>query len=386
MKRQRLYPLSFWVFWAAVLPLALIALAVFLAVSSRRDDLVFDRLDLWWLGLAVPVAGLLTIYGAFRRRRAVERFASPRLAPLLIQGLSPAAQSFRGGCFVCAIAFLVMAIIGPRWGIYMEKQRVFGRDIVVALDLSRSMLATDVEPNRLERAKQEIRQQLTERGAFVHENRLALLAFAGTTSLRLPLTTDTHAFRSKLEQLEVGDVPRGGTAIGEAITAAVELFAGSPPEAEKIILVFTDGEDHEGAPVEAAAAAWNQNNVRVYTVGVGDPARTVGAPVPAAPGSDKPLLHDGQIVFSKLNEPSLREIASAGSGEYAPVQQLFRIVNRVGATRKAELSAEERRRHQPRYQWFVAAALLLLFLETIIRSTARPAGEQPQRLWQEEAA
>jgi Ca-activated chloride channel family protein len=284
-----------------------------------------------------------------------------------------------------ALACLVAGIVGPRWGIYMEKQRVFGRDIVVALDVSRSMLAEDVEPNRFERAKREIRQQLTERGAFAQSNRLALLAFAGSTSLRMPLTTDTVAFRSKLEQLTIGAAPRGGTAIGDAIRKSVDLFAKSPAEAEKIILLVTDGEDHEGGPVDAAREAWDKDGIRVYTIAVGDPSSAVGAQVPAGPGSDKPLLYQGQIVFSKLNSEALREIAQAGAGEYVPVTEMFRAVNKISSMKKAELSAEERMRHQPRYQWFVAAALLLLLVESLISDMRKDAGE-PMRIWQQEAA
>jgi Ca-activated chloride channel family protein len=386
MTTQRVYPLAPWLLGVVIGPIAILALAVGLAVTTNREDLLFDRLDLWWLAAAVPVAGLVCLYGVLRRRRAISAFASAKLAPLLTHRVSPSRQAVRAGLVVAAIALLTLGIIGPRWGVYVQKQQIYGRDIVVALDVSRSMLAADVEPNRFERAKREIRQQLTERGAFSQENRLALLGFAGSTSLRMPLTTDTVAFRSKLEQLQIGSVPKGGTAIGEAITAARELFTKSPTEAEKFILLFTDGEDHEGGPVGAAKSAFQDQGVRVFTVGVGDPARTIGAQVPNAPGSDKPLLHDGQIVFSKLNEDSLREIATAGGGDYAPVQQLFRLVNRIGSMKKAELTAEERTRHQPRYQWFVAAALVLLVLEGLISEAGRPSAAQPLRVWQQEAA
>ena len=386
MTTPRLYPWLTWVLWAAVLPAGIVGVAVSLAALSQREDLMFDRLDLWWLVSAVPAASAVLLYAMFRRKQALVRFGSERLAPLLVARITPSKQAARGGLLVAAIAFLIMGIIGPRWGIYLEKQRVFGRDIIVALDVSKSMLAADVEPNRFERAKREIRQQLTERGSFVHENRLGLLAFAGSTSLRLPLTMDTVAFRSKLEQLPVGAAPRGGTAIGEAIRAATDLFAKSPPEAEKLIILFTDGEDHEGGPVEAAAQAWGDHGVRVYTVGVGDPARVVGAQVPSAAGSDRPLLHDGQIVFSKLNEPALMEIARSGGGDYVPVQQLFRIVNKIGGMKRTELSAEERMRHQPRYQWFVAAALVLLLLESLISDIRKTSTDRPGRVWQQEAA
>ena len=175
---QRLYPLSAWLVWVAILPCVLLVTAVALVVTAERGVLLFDNPELWWVAAAAPVGGLLFLYGVVRRRKALARFASERLAPLLTRNVHASKQALRGGLLVTAILLISAALIGPRWGIYLEKQRIFGRDIVVALDVSRSMLAMDVEPNRLDRAKQEIRQQLTERGAFQLSNRLALLAFA----------------------------------------------------------------------------------------------------------------------------------------------------------------------------------------------------------------
>jgi len=193
------------------------------------------------------------------------------------------------------------------------------------------------------------------------------------------------AFRSKLEAVRVGDAPRGGTAIGEAIREATDLFVKSPEQATKIILLFTDGEDHEGGAVEAATAAFEEHNIRVYPIGVGDPMRTVGVQVPA--GADergKPLLYDGQIVFSKLDVPGLQRIAEAGGGQFATIQDLHRVVDVIAGMRKVELTTEERVRHTPRYQWFVAAALLLLGLETLIHERRSSVEKRAQRVWQQE--
>ena len=260
---------------------------------------------------------------------------------------------------------------------------MFGVDIVVALDASRSMLAEDVEPNRLERAKRDIQQQLIDRAVFERANRLSLLAFAGSTSLRLPLTTDHLAFSTKLDSLQVGAAPRGGTAIAEAIQAATDLFSKSPEEATKIILLLTDGEDHEGRPVEAAKQALEEHGIRTFTVAVGDPAQTVGARVPIREGGQrKPLLYDGQIVFSKLDVAGLQEIAEAGGGQYAPINQFPRLVNGMAQLRKTELTTEERMRHKPRYQWFLVAALILLGLETMIGERRTGTSDVPRRVWQ----
>jgi len=298
MNHRPLYPLSSWLIGVLVIPMTLIILGVMVISSIDKDDLIFDNAPQWWLILAIPLAGVLYMYGRLRKKQAVYRFTSDQLAPLLMDGLSPTRQVFRSGFLILAVLMIVTAIIGPRWGIYLEKQKVFGVDIVVALDLSRSMLVEDVAPNRLEYAKQRIREQLTERAVLARSHRLALIGFAGSTTLRLPLTTDHLAFRSKLDALYVGAVPRGGTAISDALRRSADLFSRSPQQATKIILLFTDGEDHEGDPVAEAKYTWQEHDIRVFTIGVGDPARTAGAVVPGmSGGSRKPMLHDGQIVF-----------------------------------------------------------------------------------------
>lgn len=385
MNRPPLYPTSPWLVWTILVPLGAIALMVTLAVTTKLGSLPFDHPQLWWLFSAAPAGGLLLLYGMWRRRRAVRRFASAELAPLLTARMSAGRQAFRGGLVVLALVMLAAGVLGPRWGMQLQKQKVHGVDIVAALDVSRSMLAADVQPNRLAAAKREIRQQLTERAVFKRSNRLALMAFAGDTSLKSPLSTDHVAFRNKLEQIGLGSAPRGGTAIGQAITSATDLFSRSPKDATRILLVFTDGEDHEGKPEEAAKAAFEAHNIRVFTIGVGDPALTAGAQVPSAEGSGKPLLKDGQIVFSKLNVAQLRSIAEAGGGQFAAIADFHFLVDAIASMKPVELGTEERMRHTPRYQWFVAAALALLGLEILIRDSRATAASVPQRVWQKEA-
>jgi len=385
MTQRQVYPLSTWVIWTLGLPGALLALGVALAAATDIGDLPFDNPGLWWLGGAGPVAGLMFLYGLARRRRALRRFTSDRLAALLASSVSPHRQALRASLVVLAIIMLTWAILGPRWGVYIEEQKVYGVDIVVALDVSRSMLAEDLEPNRLEHAKRAIRQQLTERAVFQRAHRLALMAFSGTTSLRVPLTTDHLSFRDRLESLKVGSVPRGGTAIAHALRDASDLFARSPEQATKIILLFTDGEDHEGDPVQEAQVLYERSDIRVFTIGVGNPARTVGAEVPSDDTAGaKPLLHDGQIVFSKLDSAGLREISGAGGGRYAPIGDLHVLVEAISEMSRTELAGEQRERHRPRYQWFLALALALVGIETLLSET-RPGFHETRRVWQQEA-
>ena len=385
MRRRTVYPMGPWLFWAVALPLATLALGAVVTVSIDIETLLFDHAHLWWLGGAVPLAGTLALYSMYRKRRMLSRFASGELAPMLTTNLSSAKQACRAGMFVLAVTCVVAGIIGPRWGIYLTKEKVRGVDVVVALDVSRSMLATDVSPDRLAVAKQRIRQQLTERTVFKRANRFGLVAFAGSTSMRLPLTTDTLAFRAKLETLDPSAVPRGGTAIAQAIRRSVDMFARSPEEATKVLLLVTDGEDHEGDPIAEAQLAWEEHGIRTYTIGVGDPALTVGARVPESAQSGKPMLHDGQIVFSKLDVEALRQVAGVGHGQYVPIEHLHQLVNAIAGMLQMELSTEDRIRHRPRYQWFILAALLLLAVETIMRDVRSVDGAAPQRVWQQEA-
>lgn len=383
MKRERHYSLGPWLLWAVILPLVLIAVGAGLVISTDAANLPFDNAHLWWITFAVPAAGLLCLFGAWRRRRALRRFASPTLSGLLVSGLSTGRQALRAGLVVMALVLISAAIIGPRWGLHLEERTVYGVDIAVVLDVSRSMLAKDVAPNRLEYAKEQIRQQLTEREIFQRANRLAMMAFAGSSSLRLPLTTDHLAFRRKLEEINVGDVPRGGTAIGSALQDAIDLFSRSPETATRIIFLFTDGEDHEGQLIEVAQLAEQEHGIRVYTIGVGDSSLSAGAPVPRNASPDaKPLLHEGQIVYSKLDVDGLRRIAEAGGGRYADISDLYRLVDHVAAMRVDELGTEERMRHRPRYQWFLAAALILLAVEIMMSSRRSTGSDEPRRVWQ----
>jgi len=386
MNRTNLYPWSVWITIVLVVPVMLMALGSVASAMTEVDTLAFDRPDLWWLGSLVPLAGLVVLYATLRKRRGLSRFTSNQLAPMLSGRVSAGRQALRAGFFVLALMFTVGAVIGPRWGVYLEKQTVHGVDIVVALDLSRSMLADDLAPTRLAAAKQRVREQLIDRSVFRSGNRLALLAFAGSTSLRLPLTTDHLAFRTKLNQLQVGDVPRGGTNIAGALQRSIELFDRSPEGATKIIVLVTDGENHEGDEVAEAQRAWKEHGIRVFAVGVGDPSRTVGVQVPAADGrAGKPTLYDGQIVFSKVDVDGLRRMTEAGGGYYVPIEDLHQLVNAIAGMHGAELGTEEHLRHKPRYQWFLAAALLMLVCETMI-GEVRPADDRtPQRVWQQEA-
>lgn len=369
------------------MPPVLIGLLVALIVFTDAGSLPMDRRALIYFVLLVPITGLGYWYGLIRRRRAMRRFALPQTAALLAAGVSPGRQALRAGMVLLALFLVIIALLGPRWGKYLEKREAYGVDVVVAMDVSRSMLARDLKPNRLEYAKGQLRIHLTERSAFANSNRLGLLAFAGSASMKAPLSLDHLFFQQALANININSAPRGGTAIAEAIYDSVGFFRSSPDEAMKILLVVTDGEDHEGGPVKAAEDVYNDYGIVTYTVGVGDPDSPVGAEVPSAPGPGaKPLVYDGQLVISKLEDKQLREIADSGQGKYVSIRDLGSLVNQLSDLQQQRLTTEERLRNRPRYQWFLAPAILLLLLEPMVRDRRRNGQTELERTWQQEMA
>jgi len=386
MTHQRIYSLPHWV--AAVLlgPVVALTVGLLIVVVIAPNSVQFDGLSYWWLLPVVVMLGAICMIGAMRRQRALERFTSQELVPLLADRVHGARQVLRAGMSVLAAACVMVAILGPGWGVYLEKREAYGVDIVVAMDVSRSMLASDVSPDRLERAKRMIREQLTERSASMRDNRLGLVAFAGSASMKVPLTLDHGFFRKALGELGLHSAPRGGTALAETIYSAGEFFAHSPLEATRLILLVTDGDDHEGDALEAAQSVHEDDQAMVMTIGVGDETSQAGAEVPMDADSPRPLLYEGQIVFSRLDADHLRKVAQAGGGQYVSLEDLPGLVNLIDGMKKSRLTSEQRQRVRPRYQWFVAAALVLLYAQALTTETRRSDQQQIKRVYLQEAA
>lgn len=374
MNRRSVYPPLPWLLGALIVPTASALIAVFVWALTDIGDAPFDGLGHAWLLLVVPLSGLFILGSVLLRRRALARFSD--LSDILVSRVAPLRQALRAGLFVLALLCFILAVLGPRWGSYLETLRGFGVDIVVALDVSRSMLAKDVAPNRLERARAEIRRLTLD-----PSNRLGLIAFAGAASMKVPLTLDHAFFNATLDEVDPNDAPRGGTAIAEAIYTASQGFAASGEQATKVILVFTDGEDHEGDPVRAAKEVYEKDGGVVFAIGVGDPDSPTGAQVPKAPGHNDPLVHEGQIIYSKLNMEGLDEIAQAGGGQAVDVSRFTSVVNLIDKMDKTKIESEERKRFKPRYQIFLAAGLWALMLQSWIRPTRKGPIEPPRRSW-----
>lgn len=328
-------------------------------------DIRFDRLEsLHWLWLVLAV--VVVIAAGFRlKRRDALRFAAASMLPRLMPDASRARQYLRATLVVAAMTLVVAAMLDPRWGIIFRQVRQRGVDIVVVLDVSRSMLAEDVRPNRLGRARQYIGDLLD----HLSGDRVALVTFAGTAALKCPLTVDYGALRLGLDNVSPDTVPRGGSLLGDALRMAVGAFTDEVPD-HKLIIVFTDGEDHGSYPLEAARGLAEEHGVPIYTVGIGD--STDGARIPVeVDGQRVYLTYEGQEVWSKMDPGMLRDIALASGGAFLPVGtgtvEMGRIYeDRMEPAAKREFDTATVRRRHPRHQWFTGLALALLLVEAFI--------------------
>ena len=221
--------------------------------------MTFANPNVLWLLLVFPPAMAGFFWWALRKNQSLmAQFIQTRLLPALTVGLSPQRRKFRFGCLVFAVTCLLLALSRPQWGFDWEEAKLHGLDIVVALDTSKSMLAEDVAPSRLARAKLAA-LELMQRAK---SDRLGVVAFAGAAFLQCPLTIDDTAFRQSVESLTVNTIPEGGTALAEAIQAAQTAF--KEGDNHRVLVLISDGEDHEPGALEAAQKA-AQDGLRIYT-------------------------------------------------------------------------------------------------------------------------
>ena len=319
-----------------------------------------DASALWLLWL-LPLLGSLYWIAARKRRAALARFADDDLMEHLVPRTSSMRAALRPLLVSLALICIVVAAAGPRWGFQWEEVHRRGVDVVVALDLSRSMLAEDAKPNRLTVAKREIRDLLD----LLQGDRIALVAFAGTSFVQCPLTLDYGAFEVFLEPMDPNWVPVGGTDLAAAVRASIDAFPKNERSGRAVLLI-TDGEDHSGELQEAAEEA-REEGVHVFVVGIGEPG---GAPVPDGRGGF--VKENGRVVLTKLDEPSLKELALTTGGSYVrsaagdlDLRKIY-LEDIRGALQARELSSSRQRRWEERYQLALLPALLLLLIEGLI--------------------
>jgi len=331
------------------------------------------ELALWTLVL-VPLLAVLYWQASLRGRALLDRFGEHDLVRRLRASVNVTAVRWKGALVLAAVALLALSLARPQFGTRVETLRRQGQDVMVALDVSRSMYAEDIAPNRLERAKIEIGRIIQR----LDGDRIGLVAFAGDAFVQSPLTADYGAAMMFLTAMDPTLMSTQGTDLARAVVVAVEALEETPPE-NRIVVIVTDGEDHEGGLAEAIAAATDAQ-VTIHTVGVGSPE---GVPLPDVEGieaSGRFRRDDqGNVITTRLNEIALQDIALQTDGEYHRIGQgaggLGRLVERIeGGGREVE--SREVTQFEEQYQIFLGAALLLLIVEVIVpgRRRRRTAG------------
>jgi Ca-activated chloride channel family protein len=287
------------------------------------------------------------------------------LLPVLTRGISPARQKLRFAFLILAVAFLIISLARPQHGFDLEEVQQNGLDIVVAIDTSKSMLTTDIAPNRLERAKLAALELMQRAGT----DRMGLIAFAGDAFLECPLTIDNTAFQQSVQALNVNSIPQGGTAIAEAINTALTAF--KEKGHYKALVLLTDGEDNdsEAGTLEAAKDA-AKDGLKIFTIGIGTAAGDLIRVTDANGNSDYVRDEQGNVVKSHLNENLLQHIVGATGGFYLPLRgadTMDTLYERgLEPLPKSESSEKLIRRYHEQFQWPLGAAILLLLAEMFL--------------------
>jgi Ca-activated chloride channel family protein len=332
-----------------------------------------------WLNalFALPLFVVFFLVGAKRRRAALAEFTGEKLAPALAPGRSWRRGLAKTALRTAGFALVVVALAGPQFGSHLVKIEREGIDLVIALDTSLSMLAEDMKPSRLERAKQEIVDLIE----GLKGDRVGVVVFAGDAYPLCPLTVDYDAALMLVQTADVAMVSEPGTALDRAIEKSVALF---PQEgrADRVIILVTDGEGHEGDPVAAAEKASKQG-IRIYTIGIGNPKGEL-IPLRGTGGAIDGYKKDesGETVLSRLDETTLRKIASTAGGEYLPATreglELKVLYREISGLQRAAIKGEFLEKKKERFAWFLAAAFLALAadLATLGGSMKRRGGKK----------
>ena len=322
---------------------------------------------LWFL----PVLLGLFLYSAGRRKHVLKQFIGKGLQQKLVS-VNPVRRRWKATLILAGFCLLIIGLARPAWNLQQTTVKRTGRDVVFVLDVSKSMLAEDLAPNRLERAKLAIADVIdTLRG-----DRVSLVAFAGTAAIKCPLTLDYGFFRMMLENTSTESISRGGTMIGDAVRLVLDQVLDSQEKQFKDIVLITDGEDHESFPLEAAGEA-AAKGIRLFIVGLGDENEGKRIPVTDASGRRTFLQFKGQEVWSRLDGETLRQMALATpGGRYLNVAtgtiDLGDVyLQLIGSADKKELEEETIEKYEEKFQVFIGIAFLLLAIEALISERRR---------------
>ncbi|NNK83642.1 MAG: VWA domain-containing protein [Flavobacteriaceae bacterium] len=324
----------------------------------------------FWFLLVIPVMALLFVILQIWKNRAQNKFADKKL----LNKLSPDKSLFKSilKFFVwsLAIAFLIFGLVNPKIGTKLETVKRQGVDIVFAIDVSKSMLAEDIVPNRLEKSKQLVTQIINN----LASDRIGIIAYAGKAFPQLPITTDYASAKMFLQSMNTDMLSSQGTAIDEAIQLA-RTYYDDEEQTNRVLIIISDGEDHNDIAVDVAEAA-AEEGIKIFTIGVGE---LKGGPIPIKRNGivlNYKKDNNGETVITRLNEETLIEIAEEGNGEYINGRNTNQVVETIGdilnKMDKKEFEAKEFAEYKDQFQWFLGFAIFFLFIDIFLleRKTA----------------
>jgi Ca-activated chloride channel family protein len=318
----------------------------------------FAHPDCLYFYAALPAILALFLYARFRQRSAIRRFGDPALVRALMPDNSPKRQALKFWLLFVAVAAAVTVAAGPQFGAKLEIVKRQGIEVMVCLDVSNSMLAEDIAPNRLEKSK----QMLSRLADGLTDDKFGLIVFAGDAFTQLPITSDRVSAKMFIPSISPTMVSTQGTALGAAINLAARSFS-PDPSADKAIILITDGENHEDDATGAARAA-AEKGIRIHIVGVGNPQ---GAPIPRLDGAGFMKDNAGNVVVTQMNEQMCNEIAFAGSGIYVRADNtnsaLRTLRQELDKMHKSEMESKTWSEYDEQFPFFAWSALVLLILE-----------------------
>ncbi len=292
-----------------------------------------------------------------KRRKA---FSDKDLLPILMPNDSSKRRGWKFILRLLALSFMIVGLANPQIGSKLKEVKRKGVELIIAMDVSNSMLAEDIKPNRLERAKRTVSQLIDK----LHGDKVGLIVFAGKAYVQMPTTTDYRAAKMFLSSISPGIVPVQGTVVGEAIELGLESFT-KDNEKNKVMLIITDGENHEENAITLAEEA-ALKGIRIYTIGMG---QAKGTPIPVTDRfgrKDYRRDKNGEIVITKLNETFLQKIAASANGLYIPANRLDNLIDEMQKMDQQEFESKVYSDYEDRFQYFFAVALFLLLIDIII--------------------
>ena len=333
------------------------------------DSFRFAHPYFLYLLLLVPFFALLMFYFGRQRRKAFAEFGEIKLISHLMPAMSDMRFRLKSWILIIAFALQVVVMAGPQFGAKLETTKRKGIDLMIAVDVSNSMNARDVQPSRLDMAKMAVSRLVDK----LSDDRIGIVVFAGQAYVQLPITTDYPSAKMFLQSINTNMVQTQGTAIGSAINLCLNSFS-LQQDINRAIVVITDGENHEDDAIEAATKA-AQMGVKVYTVGMGT---TKGAPVPIVPGDMTNFIKDkdGQVVITRIDEQSLMQVAAAGNGAYVSANNIRTGINalieELESIEKSEFEAKVFTAYNEQFQYFEAVVLALLLIDLLILGRKNP--------------